>query len=106
MPDYQPTIGGLELPATGENRIPRIALGVLKTLHERGELEGKHAINAELIMMLSERVGSELARGKMSIAVVTATKQLAELIEALPGDEDSDAAAALMAELRQAQHGS
>lgn len=83
------TLPGFELPQHGSNVIAAAALEHLNYLNSEGLLSEQHNLQAQLVLSVAQSVGAQLAGGRLTIAGVTAIKQLTELLEELPKVENN-----------------
>lgn len=103
------TLPGLNLEATTDpdSGLRDAAVATLTALQDAGLLDPRHALQAQLLVAVSERAGIGLQAPKTTIATVTMLKLLTELLETLPVTDEqvSDAAAQFLAALQAAEAG-
>ncbi|MDU7361215.1 MAG: hypothetical protein E7L00_08430 [Propionibacteriaceae bacterium] len=72
---------------------------------EAGQLTGRHALTAQLLIATADRAGSGLREPKTSIATTNLVRLLADLLDRLPQADESvgDAAQQFLAALHEAE---
>lgn len=84
MTSWQPTLPGLTPPAGNAGSLAKAAVASIEALEADGLIEARHALTVQLILGLSSSLDADLARGKITVAMSQATRQLLDAIESLP----------------------
>lgn len=88
---YQPTFPDLDTaPVAGApSELEDAAKASIRALDEAGLLKPRHALTVRLILSLSRSLGMEMSRGKITVAMSQATKQLLDAWSTLPEPIDT-----------------
>jgi hypothetical protein len=82
---WQPAFDGLTLRGTGDPGVlEHAALATIEALDLEGMLTQRHALTVQLILELSRSLGQDMARGRITVAMSQATRQLLDAIATLP----------------------
>ena len=84
MNSWQPTLDGLTPPAGNVGSLSRAAVATIEALERDGLIEPRHTLTVQLILGLAGSLDGDLARGKITVAMSQATKQLLDAIASLP----------------------
>lgn len=88
---YQPTFPDLDdAPAIGSpSELEEAARASIRALDAAGLLKPRHALTVHLILSLARSLGAEMQRGKITVAMSQATKQLLDAWATLPEPIDT-----------------
>lgn len=84
MDSWQPTLPGLTPPSSNTGSLSKAAVASIAALEQDGLIEARHALTVQLILGLAQSLDGDLARGKITVAMSQATKQLLDAIDSLP----------------------
>jgi hypothetical protein len=81
---WQPTLPGLTPPTGSTGSLAKAAVATIAALEADGLIEARHALTVQLILGISASLDADLSRGKITVAMSQATKQLLDAIDSLP----------------------
>lgn len=84
---WQPELEGLTPPRASAGALSKAARATVQALEDDQLLEPRHTLTVQLVLNLADALDRDMSRGKISVAMSQATRQLLDAIEALPSPD-------------------